>query len=55
MKYREVIRHWSEDFPKLNSDEKIVSASVQEGRGPFPPVMILVIEKTIRFRSRIRK
>jgi hypothetical protein len=35
--------------------KKIVSASSQDGRGPYPPVLILVIEKTIPFRSRIRK
>jgi hypothetical protein len=54
-KYTEVIRHWHDDFPKLNNNEKIISAAIQEGRGMFPPIMILLVEKTIPFISRIRK
>lgn len=54
--YREVNRFWAEQFPKLAANEKIVSASIDGPGDPYhPPVMVIVIEKSIPFYSRIRK
>lgn len=54
--YKEVVRYWNEKFPKLKNNEQIVSAIIDGAGGGFvPPIMILVVQKSIPFKSRIRK
>lgn len=52
-KYREDYRGPGEPFPKLKANEKIIGISITPS-SPFMVQMVLVIEETVPFRSRIR-
>ena len=49
--YREVTVICDEKLPKLFANERIASVSIS----PPLPCMLLIIEKTIPFKSRIKK